>query len=110
MSTEAQLPTRTTSSTFPAGRIIPAFIGRLRVAALAFLADSRDPTSLVALGSAALIILGAGYVILTADPDGVRAHPPPPPSRVEIRQAVETSKDFSTTAPAERPPQAAAAR
>ena len=107
MSTETQLPTRATSSTFSAGL---AFIERLRVAALAFLADSRDPASLVALGSAALIIVGAGYVILTADPDGIRAHPPPPPSRAEIRQAVETSKEFSTTAPAERPSQTSGAR
>ena len=51
----------------------------------------------------AVTVVGLALLVVFVVSDrGIRAHPPPPPTKVEIQQAVETQQRFSTMSPAER--------
>jgi hypothetical protein len=67
-----------------------------------FVIDLRNPSSAVAFGSILFIVIAGLLMILNADPNRIRAHAPPPPTKVQIQQAQETAMRFSTTPPNER--------
>lgn len=67
-----------------------------------FVRDLRDPASAVAFGCSAFIVIASTLSVLLSDPNGIRAHAPPPPTRVQIEQANRTAVEFSTISPAER--------
>ncbi len=74
----------------------------LRVSALRFVQDLRDPPYLVAFLSSLFVVVASIGSVLLGDPNAIRAHAPPPPTKVQIQQAQETALTFSTTPPAER--------
>lgn len=67
-----------------------------------FLVDLRYPASAVSFGSCVFVLLAAALAIAFTDPNAIRAHAPPPPTRVQIEQANKTALEFSTLSPAER--------
>ena len=75
-----------------------------------FVRDLRNPASAVAFGCCAFIVIASLLPILLFDPNGIRAHAPPAPTRVQIEQANRTAVEFSTISPAERAGATAEAR
>lgn len=67
-----------------------------------FVRDLRNPSSAVAFGCCLFIVVASTLSILLFDPNGIRAHAPPAPTRVQIEQANTTAVEFSTISPSER--------
>lgn len=74
----------------------------LRQGLVAFALDLRHPASALAFGSSLFIVLASVLSVILHDPNRIRAHAPPPPTRVQIEQANKTALEFSTLSPAER--------
>jgi len=74
----------------------------LRQGLIVFTRDLKNPASAVAFGSSLFILLVSFLSVALLDPNRIRAHAPPPPTRVQIEQANKTALEFYTLSPAER--------
>lgn len=81
---------------------LSAGMARARDAIVVFLTDLRTPAGAVAFATCLFILIACAFV-LTSKP-GIRAFPPPPPTKLQIRNAEAIAKTFSPTPPAQRVP------